>query len=170
VLDRVGDAWLSVKHAVLSVFGRGPGNATALEQAGTAGGAALGGGVAVKAVTACLAMGGGAAICIEQGLFDGKPDEPSRAERAQSSVTGSSPRPERATFVPARAREKPKPQTPRRQQRQRTRPPTSSPTASPDPSPAPTGSTEFGAGTIGSSSAPTRPAAAPPDGGGEFGP
>jgi RNA polymerase sigma factor (sigma-70 family) len=170
--DRLGDAWVSLKHGVLSLFGRGPGNATALEQAGTAGGAALSGGVAVKAVTACLAVGGGAALCIEQGLLDWKRDEPTRAERrAPSDVTASSPRPERATLVPARTRAKPKRQPAERDQRQRrSRPPTSSPAATPDPSPAPAGSTEFGPGTTGSSAAPTQPAAAPPDGGGEFGP
>ena len=174
VLDRLGDAWASVKHGILSLIGRSPSNATALEQAGTAGGAALSGGVAVKAVTACLALGGGAAICVDRGLLGGKREAPARAEeRAPSSVRPSSPTPERATATlgPARTRAKAKPQRPDRQRsRQRPRPPASSPAATPDPSPAPTGSTEFGPGSLGSSAAPTQPAVAPTDGGGEFGP
>jgi hypothetical protein len=46
----------------------------------------------------------------------------------------------------------------------------SSPKSRPAASPAPKGSTEFGPGTLGSSSAPKQPAAAPADGGGEFTP
>jgi hypothetical protein len=49
-------------------------------------------------------------------------------------------------------------------------PAVSSPKSTPPASPAPQGSTEFGPGTVGSSSAPKQPAVAPEDGGGEFGP
>jgi hypothetical protein len=48
--------------------------------------------------------------------------------------------------------------------------PVSSPKSTPAASPAPKGSTEFGPGNLGSTSAPQQPAAAPEDGGGEFTP
>jgi hypothetical protein len=48
--------------------------------------------------------------------------------------------------------------------------PVSSAKSTPAASPAPKGSTEFGPGALGSTSAPQQPAAAPQDGGGEFTP
>ena len=154
VVDRLSDAWATVKNAVASLFGRGPGSGTALEQAGTAGGAALGGGAAAKLVTACLVAGGGAAICAETGLFSGNADPPPLAERAEREAAAApTPQPSRARLVPTQRREPSKSRPPQR--RRSTRPATSSPAARPDPSPAPAGSTEFGAGTIGSA-APRR--------------
>jgi RNA polymerase sigma factor (sigma-70 family) len=167
IVDRLSDAWATVKNAFASVFGRGPGSGTALEHAGTAGGTALGGGAAAKLVTACLVAGGGAAICAETGLFSRDADPP-RAERGAAPVRSSQP--SRARLVPAQRREQPKSRARRRRGTTSTRPATSSPAARPDPSPAPAGSTEFGAGTIGSAAPSSRPAAAPADGGGEFGP
>jgi RNA polymerase sigma factor (sigma-70 family) len=169
ILDRVGDAWASLKSTVASLLGRGPGSASALEQAG-AGGAALGGGAAAKVVTACLVAGGGAAICVQSGVLTGGSDRPQDVARPPAEArTAASPRPERANLVPARTREK-SATADRARSARRDKPATSSPTARSDPSPAPQGSTEFGAGTIGSSPRPSSPAQAPQDGGGEFGP
>lgn len=169
-VDRLGDAWASAKNAVLSLFGRGPGSATALEQAGAAGGTAIGGGAAVKVVTACLVAGGGAAICVQSGILPRQGDEPARADRPAADARPiASPQPSRAQLAPA-GREQPKRHARRRARETQRRPATSSPAARPDPSPVPAGSTEFEAGTIGSTPRTSRPAAAPTDGGGEFGP
>ena len=173
LLDRIADAWASIKHGVGSLFGRGPGGAAAAEQGGTAGGAALGGGAAAKVVAACLAAGG-VAVCVETGLLPGGGEPPARADRPAVAQRASvSPKPERATPAPvaqkqpsARARPRRRSTTPRRTSTA----PTSSPEARPEPSPAPSGSTEFGPGNVGSGPSPSAPSQAPPDGGGEFGP
>jgi RNA polymerase sigma factor (sigma-70 family) len=171
VLDRLADAWASVKQSAANLVGRGPGNSSSVEQAG---GAILGGGVATKAAIACLAAGSGAVLCVESGLLEKAPMP--RTDAAQrTNPRGAPPKPERATEVNDRpasttaAKPKPKPKKSAEPKRTSTAP-TSSPKAKPEPSPTPEGSTEFGPGAIGSSAPVATPAAAPPDGGGEFGP
>jgi RNA polymerase sigma factor (sigma-70 family) len=171
VFEKAADGWAAAKHTVASTLGRGGGQASAAEQAGAAGAAGVGGGAAAKLAAACLAVGGTAGVCVETGLFERSP-QPSDAaaasnqpRRAQTSV-----RPERVVPRPART------STARQRRRKqsgaskRSSPPVSSPKAEPPPSPAPQGSTEFGPGALGSNRAPAAPAAAPQDGGGEFGP
>jgi RNA polymerase sigma factor (sigma-70 family) len=174
VLDRAEDVWASAKQAVANSLGRGAGQSSTIEQAGSAGAIGLGGGAAAKIAAACLAAGGTAAVCVESGLLGGapKPAE-TQAERPAREPERTAVKPERAiTFsaVPTQ-RERPKRRGPkRRSDTSEPTTPVSSPQAEPPPSPAPEGSTEFGPGALGSSSAPAAPAAAPQDGGGEFGP
>lgn len=171
LLERVVDAWTSIKNAALGLFGRGPGSSIAIEQAG-AGGAALGGGAAAaKVLTACLVAGGGAAICVETGMLGGRAEQPApRAAQPQPRAV-TAPQPSRPRLIQTGGGEEPvaRPRE-RATRRPAARPPASSPAARPDPSPAPPASTEFGVGAIGSSAPASTPAAAPPDGGGEFGP
>jgi len=187
IVDRLGDVWANVKHAVSNLLGRGPGSSTALEQTAGAGGVALGGGVATKAVMACLAVGG-AAVCVQSGVLPGLSGEapaPAPAPQQRPEAGGAtvvSQRERAAAKVIVRAatptpqREKPEPKPKRKAKPQTREPqptsaaPTSSPQATPEPSPVPEGTTEFGPGAVGSSPAPKMPAAAPADGGGEFGP
>jgi RNA polymerase sigma factor (sigma-70 family) len=174
ILDRLGDAWASAKHTAASLIGRSPGNASSIEQATGAGGALIGGGVATKAVVACLAAGGGAVLCVESGFLQKSPAPQTETTR-RAAPRATPPKPERTAAVRERpvtaktAMTKPKAKkstTPKRTSLA----PTSSPKAKPEPSPAPAGSTEFGPGTVGSSAPAATPAAAPTDGGGEFGP
>ncbi|HWT92738.1 MAG TPA: sigma-70 family RNA polymerase sigma factor [Solirubrobacteraceae bacterium] len=179
VIDRTSDAWASVKHAASNLLGRGPGSATAVEQTAGAGGALLGGGVATKAVMACLAAGG-AAVCLQTGTLPGLGGGSPPAE-AEAPPRMAVPKPERTARAPVQQvtttakAEEPKPQSKpkakKREEPKRTSTaPTSSPKATPEPSPVPEGTTEFGPGAVGSSAAPQAPAQAPTDGGGEFGP
>ena len=170
VLDKAADAWAAAKHALASAIGRGGGQSSAVEQAGSAGAAGLGGGAAAKIVAACLAVGGTTAVCVETGLL-GEPPRRGEARAApQERRSTASPRPERVTARLTRTAT-PSPSKRRRASTERPRQPaTSSPRAEPPPSPAPEGSAEFGPGALGSTSRPAAPAAAPQDGGGEFGP
>ena len=143
-----------------------------------AGGSALGAGVAAKVAVACLAAGGAAAICsVTLPRHEPHRDAPSaavaspmpdRSEPARAVVPIA-----KVAAVPSAAVVKPRR---RRTSAHRTRPavrpekPASSPTSLPAASPAPQGSTEFGVGGVGSSPAPTAPAVAPSNGGGEFAP
>jgi RNA polymerase sigma factor (sigma-70 family) len=168
VIDRIGDGWISAKHAVASVLGRGGGQSTAIEQAGGAAAVGVGGGAAAKLVAACLAVGGTTAACIETGVFGGRAETPeAKAEPAEPRAAKPTVR---RVWTPAPTPTKPKRKAKPRRTQTRSTPPVSSPRAEPPPSPAPQGSTEFGPGAVGSSGAPTRPASAPQDGGGEFGP
>lgn len=179
IVDRLGDAWASVKHAVSGVFGRGPGTATAVEQTAGAGGAVIGGGVATKAVMACLATGS-VAVCIQSGVIPGLSERPPDAKPpAARTITAAPPKPERTAAVPvvesksatpAPAPKKKREAKKREEPKRTSTAPTSSPKATPEPSPVPEGTSEFGPGAVGSSSAPATPAQAPADGGGEFGP
>ena len=169
LFDRLGDALAAAKHRVADVLSRGAGPA---EQAG---GAALGGGAAVKVAVACLAVGG-TTVCVGTGVFDrGVSRDAKPGAQQDARRTASSPRPERTIRVASivrrpqkKAAAKPKPR--REVRKPTTTVPTSSPLARPEPSPAPVASTEFGPGSVGSGPATTAPAAAPSDGGGEFGP
>jgi RNA polymerase sigma factor (sigma-70 family) len=170
VLERAHDLWASAKNMLAGALGRGGGQSSAIEQAGSAGAVGLGGGAAAKLAAACLAVGGTTAMCLQTGVIGGSPEPPeARAEPTQRRSATRTVAPRRVAQAARRA-------TPTRRSRarrvtsSRSSPPVSSPRAEPPPSPAPEGSTEFGPGTIGSTGAPTTPAAAPQDGGGEFGP
>ncbi len=169
VIDRVAETWAAAKHAIASWLGRGGGQSSAIEQAGSAGAVGVGGGAAAKLAAACLAVGGTTAACIESGVFGGRAETPeAQAEPAERRAAKPTVRRVVRPAEPARTRptQKAKP----RRTRDDASPAVSSPRAEPPPSPAPEGSTEFGPGALGSSRAPTQPASAPQDGGGEFGP
>lgn len=140
-----------------------------------AGVAALGAGGAAKLALVCLAAGGTAAVCL--GVNRSPVREAPKAEAAPRVVA---PKP---TFSEPRAgtllASRPKIATPAKARRRaptstrppaKTETPVSSKTSLPAISPAPAGSTEFGPGAVGSAPAPTQPAVAPSNGGGEFTP
>ena len=142
-----------------------------------AGGSLIGGGAAAKVVAGCLAVGGGAAVCAVTLRSSPPPVKPPVAERTvRASV---SPVPDRVAPKPDPPKPKPKPKAATKaptskQAKTRSAPkteaPVSSPASSPVASPAPAGAVEFGPGSVGSAPAPTAPAAAPTNGGGEFTP
>lgn len=169
LFDRLAEAWASLKHALASAIGRGGGQSTAVEQAGSAGAVGVGGGAAAKLVAACLAAGGTTAACIESGVFSGAAETPpARAQPARPRAETPAILAQRV-LKPVRRTAPQRDRAPKRPRRSAA-PAVSSPAAQPPPSPAPQGSTEFGPGAIGSTSARAAPAAAPQDGGGEFGP
>jgi RNA polymerase sigma factor (sigma-70 family) len=166
VLERAADAWAALKQNVPMVSVRGT---TAAEQIGGAGTLGFGGGAAMKAVAACLAAGGTAAVCFDADVFEHLLPHHDPPPKAATRARPSAPRRAVRVSLPVQtATAKPTPVKPKTSRPKR--PATSSPSARPDASPAPSGSTEFGAGSIGSSSATSAPATAPTDGGGEFGP
>ena len=166
--ERLADGLVTLKEHGTDLAARLTGHGRSVESlgAGTAGGV---GGTAVKVALACLTAAGGAAVCIEQGVFttatSGPTPRPHRVERIKSAppkIRAAAP-----TVTPLSQAS-----APRRTSASRPKPPPPpSPTASsPPPSPAPPGSTEFGPGAVGSSSANRTPASAPSAGGGEFAP
>lgn len=165
------DEWLaSARHVADRLTGRGLPDSGLVEQ-GALGGAGVGAGaVAVKVVAVCLAVGGGGAICVN--LADQLRDRPAKVARppAQSAEVVE---PDRAHAQVVRLAKKTK--TTKRttsakagKKAVKHETPVSSPKSTPPASPAPQGSTEFGPGNLGSTSAPTQPAPAPQNGGGEF--
>ena len=168
ILDRATDAWASAKQAVAGLAGRS-GTSGSLEQA-TSAGAGLGGGAAAKLIVACLAAGGTATACYEAGFL--RAGDPTPPIKAKIQRRAAPPKPKRVATIASRAPVTPKP--PRRKSvsnhSSTVRTKASSPKYKPPPSPAPTGSTEFGPGAVGSTSATAQPAAAPSNGGGEFTP
>jgi RNA polymerase sigma factor (sigma-70 family) len=184
ILDRVTDACAAGKQALASLVGRG-GQSGLVEQTSGAGAVGLGGGAAVKAVAACLAVVGGGSLCVNQALFVDRDPAPATASKSESRVQRKAPKPERAARLLPAASAARSPVTRRAQQprkrpaqRQRVPPkeiaapavPVSSPVAQVAASPAPAQATEFGPGATGSSSPPAAPAVAAKDGGGEFAP
>jgi len=179
-LDRMSDLWSSVRHAPSEAVQRLAPASSSAEQAGSAAGAALGVGATAKIVAACIAAGGTAALCVEGvGRFgEDRPvrtqarPAPQRTDKPSKPTRSPAPRTAPAKKASTKPTAKRPPTT-----RKRTPPPVqksavpiSSPSAVAPASPAPEGSTEFGPGAIGSSAAPSVPAAAPADGGGEFTP
>jgi RNA polymerase sigma factor (sigma-70 family) len=156
--------------------------ATLGEQAGAtlAGGVGLGG--AAKLAAACLALGGTAAVCVDQVVTRHKAPVAARAEKptkraTQKSVVAPAPVIVRATPQPVTGQqvrlskaELVAKANARARNRQQVTTPVSSPRARPPASPVPAGTTEFGPGATGSDPVAAAPAAAPQDGGGEFGP
>ena len=160
LLDRLADAWASARQLPYEVA---PMTNTA-EHVGGAGGAAVGGGAAAKIVAMCIAAGGTAALCVE-GVRRLEPDRAPRAAAAPKRIV----EPARGSTL-VFAKSEGGALTARSATAKRRTTSVSSPDSKSPASPAPTGSTEFGPGAIGSAQAPTAPAVAPRDGGGEFAP
>jgi hypothetical protein len=166
--NRLDEIWASARHLAERLTGRGVPDSAIVDQ-GALGGITVGAGaVTAKVVALCVAVGGTTAICVE--VNDRLHDGPAKA-------TAPTPRTARIIEPPREHVEVvrlPKPTTTttttktKRSARRET--PVSSKKSAPPASPAPKGSTEFGPGSLGSTSAPKQPAAAPQDGGGEFTP
>lgn len=169
------DQWLSAgRHVIEKVTGRGLPESGAMEQAGV-GGAGIGAGAAaVKVAALCVAGVGAASLCASTGVFGG-PTVPAKTNPTHSTTTQAVVEPPRdhvpVVRLPARTRSVTRTRSKATASvRHKVSTPVSSPRSRPAASPAPTGSTEFGPGTLGSTSAPRTPAPAPEDGGGEFAP
>jgi RNA polymerase sigma factor (sigma-70 family) len=166
--SRLDECWAAVRHLGERLTGRGIPSASVAEQAGVTGATAGAGAAAVKVVAVCLALGGTAAVCVVGN--DRLGDHPAAAHAAAPAgrrvvepardhvAVVRLPKTATATHTSAKAT-----------LHRRETPVSSSKSKSPV-SPAPKGSTEFGPGSLGSTAAPTQPAAAPTNGGGEFGP
>lgn len=167
--NRLDEIWASARHLADRVTGRGLSDTGLVEQAGV-GGAGIGAGaITVKAVALCLAVGGTGAICVD--VVQHLREQPAKAVARPHHVKPRVIEPARdhaevVRLPKASTAAKSKARTASRDRET----PVSSPKSTPPPSPAPKGSTEFGAGNLGSTSAPKQPAAAPQNGGGEFGP
>jgi RNA polymerase sigma factor (sigma-70 family) len=165
---RLDEVWAAVRHFSDRLTGRGVGSANVIEQAGVTGASAGAGAAAVKVLTACLALGGTTAVCVvgtnqlrehPAGAQAAAPSTRRVVEPARDHVAVVRlPTTRTATHSKVRAASA------------HHETPVSSPKSRPSVSPAPKGSTEFGPGTLGSTAAPTQPATAPQNGGGEFGP
>lgn len=173
LVDRSSEIWGALKHATGNLVGRGGVPSDVAEHAGGAGAVGLGGGVAAKAVLACLAAGGTAAVCAQSGLFHSD-----RPVRPKHEARATRPAPKQATptqirvaqvggRTPIRLVQRPASSSASHEPKTG---PVSSPGYRRPPKPAPAGATEFGPGSVGSSGRPTDPAPAPANGGGEFGP
>lgn len=130
------------------------------------GAAVLGAGGAVKIALACLAAGGTVAVCV--GVNASPVPEAPRA-KAAPRIVAPKPKfnePRAGTLLASR----PAITAPAKAPSAKTETPVSSKTSLPAISPAPAGSTEFGPGAVGSAPAPSQPAVAPSNGGGEFTP
>jgi RNA polymerase sigma factor (sigma-70 family) len=163
---RLDELWAGARHAVERVAGRAVPDSNLVEAGvGGAGVTAL----AVKAVAVCVVVGGAAVVCLNgSSHLTNHPAKAAPVPRHQAARVVEPPR-DHVTVV----RSLPRTKTVKHTKAKTTHHATvasSSPKSSPAPSPAPRGSTEFGPGVLGSSSAPQQPAAAPADGGGEFTP
>jgi hypothetical protein len=169
--NRLDELWATTRHLSDRITGRGVPDSRLLEQAGV-GGATVGtSAVAAKVVVVCLAVGGTGAICVD--VANHLRDHPAKAAaRPQHHVAQPIVEPARDHVEVVRL---PKTTTTTTTEAKANKParhetPVSSPKSTPPASPAPKGSTEFGPGNLGSTSAPKQPAAAPEGGGGEFTP
>jgi RNA polymerase sigma factor (sigma-70 family) len=166
--NRLDELWASARHLTDRLSGRGLSNTGLVEQAGVGGAGVGAGAVTAKVVALCLAVGGTGAICVD--VAHHLQQHPAKAALRPHHATQRVTEPPRdhvevvrlAKTTPTKS--KTKTATRHRQT------PVSSPRSTPAASPAPKGSTEFGPGALGSTSAPQQPAAAPQDGGGEFTP
>ena len=165
LVDRLQAVAASLKRATGDVLERTPFAGGGAEQAAGAGAGSVGSAIAVKAALVCLAVGGTAAVCVNQLLPHEQRARPTaRATSTQASRPKPSPATARTVASAASARASSARKTAKRS------PASSSPAARPAASPAPAGSQEFTPSASAASSAPAAPAAAPADGGGEFGP
>jgi hypothetical protein len=138
---------------------------SSVEQAGAGGAASVGGGLAVKAALTCVALTGTTVVCLTSGVLDTpKPrtPKPARASKPSTKTVATPSVPIEVAHVTQPVRIKIS--TTARSAR------VTKAAAAPPPSPAPPSSTEFGPGTVGSTSASATPAAAPDTGSGEFTP
>lgn len=167
---RLDEWWSAARHLADRVVGRGAPDSRLLEQVGS-GGATVGtGAVAAKVVAVCLAVGGTGAICVD--VAHHMRERPASAAPPPRQVKQAVVEPARDHVVivrlPKKSATKSKTNTIKSNQAARHTTPVSSPKSTAPASPAPKGSTEFGPGSLGSTSAPRQPASAPKDGGGEF--
>ena len=173
ITNRLDEFWAGGRHLTDRMTGRGLPDSGVVEQAGV-GGATIGAGaVTAKVVALCLAVGGTGAICVSvvDHLRQHPPTGTASKPRSSRPRVVEPPRDHvqivrlpKKTVTQTRTKVKAKHKAPHK------RVPVSSTKYTAPPSPAPKGSTEFGSGNLGSSSAPQQPAAAPKDGGGEFTP
>ena len=165
LVDRLQAVAATLKRATGDVLARTPLAGGSAEQVAGAGAGSVGSAIAVKAALVCLAVGGTAAVCVNQLLPQEHRARPTAgATSTQASRPKPSPAPARTVASAATARASSERKTAKRS------PASSSPAARPAASPAPAGSQEFTPSASAASSAPAAPAAAPADGGGEFGP
>ncbi|MCU1675508.1 MAG: hypothetical protein JWM93_266 [Frankiales bacterium] len=171
VFDWVDQAVAAARQAAPSLTTTRTTSGALVEQAsgGLAGGLGVGG--AAKIVAACLALGGTAAICVHTASDPKRVGPP--ADRRAAKPAGA--KPAAIAVAPVVAQSSAQPTTGRRvrptsAQLAAQETPVSSSVATPPPSPAPAGATEFGPGSSGSAPVSMTPAAAPANGGGEFGP
>lgn len=162
--QRLDELWAAIRQLSDRFTGRGVPDTSVVEQVGAGGLGAGAGAVAVKAVALCLAVGGTAAICLER--THDRPAKPGELPSSMRRVV--EPSREHALVIRQAKRTVGSAGSKAKSRKRET--PVSSPKSKAPASPAPQGSTEFGPGTLGSSSASQRPAAAPQDGGGEFTP
>lgn len=164
---RLDELWAGARHVAERVAGRAVPDSQLVEAGIGSAGAGLTA-LAIKAAAVCVVIGGAAVVCL-----DGSSqltDRPARAAPAPSHQAARVVEPPRDHVTVVRTPAKAKTVTHTKAKTRRATVASSSPKSSPAPSPAPQGSTEFGPGALGSSSAPKQPAAAPADGGGEFTP
>lgn len=162
------DEWLaSARHVAERVVGRAAPDSQLVE-AGIGGAGAGLTALAVKAVAVCVVVGGAAVVCLNGS--DHLTERPAKAAPVVPRQTARVVEPPRDHVVVVRTPVKTKTVKHTKPKTHHATVASSSPKSSPAPSPAPKGSTEFGPGALGSSSAPQQPAAAPADGGGEFTP
>lgn len=168
---RLDELLAGVRHLGEKVTGRGVTDSGLVEQVGVGGASVGAGAAAVKVVALCLAIGGTGAVCVD--VVDHLRDRPAKAavqphRQKQAVVEPPREHVEVVRLPKKTVPTKPKSKTTTKARRRQT--PVSSPKSTPPASPAPKGSTEFGPGNLGSTSAPQQPAPAPQDGGGEFTP
>jgi len=165
LVDRLQAVATTLKRATGDVLARTPFAGGSAEQVAGAGAGSVGSAIAVKAALVCLAVGGTAAVCVNQLLpHEHRARPTARATTSQASRPKPSPATARTVASAATARASSARKTAKRS------PASSSPAARPAASPAPAGSQEFTPSAGAASSAPAAPASAPADGGGEFGP
>jgi RNA polymerase sigma factor (sigma-70 family) len=150
-----------------------------VEQAGSGILGGLGAGAAAKGLALCLAIGGTAAVCVES-LAPNESARPRATVKARPKLKAaptpivtrvvSQPSPPQSRVLARSSPSSASAQKRTTSQRAQEERPVSSPAATTPASPAPVGASEFGPGSIGSSSAPPAPAVAPTNGGGEFTP
>ena len=166
LIDRLQAVATSLKRATGDVLARTPLAGGSAEQVAGAGAGSVGSALAVKAALVCLAVGGTAAVCVNQLL----PAQESGRPKARTTTQASQPKPAAARARRAApVRKAQTASTPSKKTEKRS-PATSSPAARPAASPAPSGSQEFTPSAGAASAAQAAPASAPSDGGGEFGP
>lgn len=162
LVDRLHAVATSLRRAAGDVLARTPLAGSSAEQVAGAGTGTVGSTIAVKAALACLAVGGTAAVCVNE-LLPGHD-----RTRSEAHATTKASRPTSAA-VPARGAVRTRTTSTSNKTTAKRAPATSSPAARAPASPAPSGSQEF-TPSASATASQVAPASAPSDGGGEFGP
>lgn len=166
LIDRLQAVATSLRRATGDLLARTPLGGGSAEQVAGAGAGSVGSAIAVKAALVCLAVGGTAAVCVNQLLPGQQHARPAARTTTQAHRSKLAAAPVRRTAPVLKAKTA---STPSKKTTKRS-PATSSPAARPAASPAPSGSQEFTPSPGAASSAQSAAASAPSDGGGEFGP